>query len=120
MNFMDFEQIGKRIKSCRKQMHLTQEKLAERINVSPHYIYELERGARAMSLYTLNDLANCLEVSIDYLLYGKRNTYFDEPPTDALSVIIQNLPADQRDCLADLIQEMLPYISSDEVTAVNS
>lgn len=116
---MDFEQIGKRIKMCRKQKHLTQEKLAERIDVSSHYIYELERGVRSMSLYTLNDLANCLEVSIDYLLYGKRNTYFDEPPKDELSVILQDLPDDQRDRLADLVQAMLPYLSLEEPTTVN-
>ena len=33
---MDFEQIGKRIKTCRKQKHLTQEKLAECLDVSSH------------------------------------------------------------------------------------
>ena len=62
---MDFEQIGMRIKACRKQKHLTQEKLAECLDVSSHYIYELERGVKTMSLYTLNDLSNCLEVSSD-------------------------------------------------------
>ena len=54
---MDFEQIGMRIKACRKQKHLTQEKLAECLDVSSHYIYELERGVKTMSLYTLNDLS---------------------------------------------------------------
>ena len=61
---MDFEQIGMRIKACRKQKHLTQEKLAECLDVSSHYIYELERGVKTMSLYTLNDLSTCLEVTI--------------------------------------------------------
>ena len=70
---MDFEQIGMRIKACRKRKHLTQEKLAECLDVSSHYIYELERGVKTMSLYTLNDLSTCLEVSSDYLLYGFRN-----------------------------------------------
>ena len=104
---MDFEKIGMRIK-------LTQEKLAERLDVSPHYIYELERGVKTMSLYTLNDLSNCLEVSSDYLLYGKPNTYSDSLPEDALSVMIRDLPAQQRDRLADLLKVMMPYISLDE------
>ncbi len=111
---MDFEKIGMRIKSSRKQKHLTQEKLAERLDVSPHYIYELERGVKTMSLYTLNDLSNCLEVSSDYLLYGKPNTYSDSLPEDALSVMIRDLPAQQRDRLADLLKVMMPYISLDE------
>lgn len=53
---MDFEQIGMRIKACRKQKHLTQEKLAECLDVSSHYIYELERGVKTMSLYTLSTI----------------------------------------------------------------
>ena len=64
---MDFEQIGMRIKACRKQKHLTQEKLAECLDVSSHYIYELERGVKTMSLYTLNDLSTCLEVPVRLL-----------------------------------------------------
>lgn len=111
---MDFEQIGKRIKTCRKQKHLTQEKLAECLDVSSHYIYELERGVKTMSLYTLNDLSTCLEVSSDYLLYGKDNTDSNPIPEDALSVMIKDLPSQQRNRLADLLKVMMPYISLDE------
>ena len=111
---MDFEQIGMRIKLCRKQKHLTQEKLAERLDVSPHYVYELERGVKTMSLYTLNDLSRCLEVSSDYLLYGKPNTYHNELPEDALSVMIRDLPMQQRNRLADLLKVMLPYLSLED------
>ena len=111
---MDFEQIGMRIKTCRKQKHLTQEKLAECLDVSSHYIYELERGVKTMSLYTLNDLSQCLEVSSDYLLYGKDNTDSNPIPEDALSVMIKDLPSQQRNRLADLLKVMMPYISLDE------
>ena len=108
---MDFEQIGMRIKICRKRKHLTQEKLAELLDVSPHYVYELERGVKTMSLYTLNSLSNCLEVSSDYLLYGKPTTYHEGLPEDALSVIIRDLPMQQRNRLADLLKVIMPYIS---------
>lgn len=111
---MDFEQIGLRIKNCRKQKHLTQEKLAECLDVSPHYIYELERGVKTMSLYTLNDLSQCLEVSSDYLLYGTDNTYSGSFPDDALSVMIKDLPMQQRNRLADLLKVMLPYLSLED------
>ncbi len=111
---MDFEQIGKRIKFYRKQKHLTQEELAECLDVCPHYVYELERGVKTMSLYTLNDLSQCLEVSSDYLLYGKPNTYHDKSPDDALSVMIRDLPTQQRNRLADLLKAMLPYLSLED------
>ncbi|MBP1542834.1 MAG: helix-turn-helix transcriptional regulator [Oscillospiraceae bacterium] len=47
---MDLIEIGGRIKAHRKSMGISQEKLAEMIFVSPHYIYEIERGMKAMSL----------------------------------------------------------------------
>ena len=97
-----------------RQKHLTQEKLAECLDVSSHYIYELERGVKTMSLYTLNDLSTCLEVSSDYLLYGKYNTDSNPIPEDALSVMIKDLPSQQRNRLADLLKVMMPYISLDE------
>ena len=111
---MDFEQIGMRIKICRKRKHLTQEKLAELLDVSPHYVYELERGVKTMSLYTLNNLSHCLEASSDYLLYGKPNTYHEGLSEDALSVIIRDLPEQQRNRLADLLKVIMPYISLDD------
>lgn len=67
-----------------------------------------------MSLYTLNDLSTCLEVSSDYLLYGKDNTDSNPIPEDALSVMIKDLPSQQRNRLADLLKVMMPYISLDE------
>lgn len=111
---MDFEEIGLRIKNCRKQKHLTQEALAELLDVSPHYIYELERGIKTMSLYTLHDLSRCLEVSSDYLLYGIEAGDQKPVPEDALSIIVKDLPQRQRNRLAGLLKIMMPYLSLDE------
>ena len=36
--------IGRRIQEIRKQKGLTQEQMAERVNISPHYLSALERG----------------------------------------------------------------------------
>ena len=62
--------LGVRIKQCRTMRKLTQENLAERIDVSSHYIYEIEKGLKNMSLNTLIDLSTVLNVSTDYLLFG--------------------------------------------------
>lgn len=67
---MDLKAIGSRIKAERKKLGLTQEKLAELINVTPHYIYEIERGMKSMSLETLILFAEKLELSADYILFG--------------------------------------------------
>lgn len=70
VRYMDLKAIGSRIKAERKKLGLTQEKLAELVNVSPHYIYEIERGMKAMSVDTLMTVAVKMELSADYILFG--------------------------------------------------
>ncbi|HIU48528.1 MAG TPA: helix-turn-helix transcriptional regulator [Candidatus Avimonoglobus intestinipullorum] len=41
---IDYSLIGARIQARRKQMHLTQEQLAEALSVSVGYISQVERG----------------------------------------------------------------------------
>jgi transcriptional regulator with XRE-family HTH domain len=62
------KQIGARCKQARVASGLTQEKLAERLDVSPQYISDMERGVVGLSLVTLTDLSEQLSVSTDYLL----------------------------------------------------
>lgn len=67
---MDLISIGSRIKAERKKLGLTQEKLSEMVNVTPHFIYEIERGMKAMSMETLILLSEKLELSLDYIVFG--------------------------------------------------
>ncbi len=60
--------LGKRIRSERKKLNLTQEQLAELINVSTTYVGLVERGERSITLSKLVQVANSLGVSVDYLL----------------------------------------------------
>lgn len=69
---MDLKAMGSRIKAERKKLGLTQEGLAELINVSSHYIYEIERGMKSMSLETLMLIAEKMELSTDYILSGNQ------------------------------------------------
>ena len=50
---VDFEIIGKRIKERRKQLHLSQEKLAEMVDKSTVYISNLENGKRGASVESI-------------------------------------------------------------------
>ncbi len=71
---MDLISIGSRIKAERKKLGLTQEKLSEMVNVTPHFIYEIERGMKAMSMETLILLSEKLELSLDYIVFGVQRT----------------------------------------------
>ena len=63
-------QIGEQVRIAREQAKLTQEILAERIEVSPQYISDLERGVVGIALPTLKKLCSVLGVSSDQILFG--------------------------------------------------
>jgi transcriptional regulator with XRE-family HTH domain len=63
--------IGRRIRSCRKDLKLTQGELAERLGVSTSYISCLESGRRPLTHQITLPLVRCLNVSYDYLILGQ-------------------------------------------------
>lgn len=62
--------IGSRVSTARNKAHLSQEALAELLDVSPLFISYIECGKKGMSLTTLMKLCKALEVSSDYILFG--------------------------------------------------
>lgn len=64
-------QTGERIRAAREERKLTQEQLAEQIEVSPQYISDLERGVVGISLPTLKRLCVALGISSDRILFGR-------------------------------------------------
>jgi len=76
---MDYHLLGARLRQERLNQDLTQEKLAEKIDVSHAYIGQIERGERSLTLDTLIRLANQLGVTVDDLLQEsieKSNEYY--------------------------------------------
>lgn len=59
---------GKIIKKVRKKRNLSQEKLAEKVNVTGTYISLIEGGYKCMSLELFVSIANTLNISADELL----------------------------------------------------
>ena len=63
-------QIGEQIKLARERTKMTQEQFAERIDVSPQYVSDLERGVVGVSISTLKRICIILGVSSDQILFG--------------------------------------------------
>lgn len=63
-------EIGKRIRTARRNNHLTQDNLAEVLGLSTQYISNLERGVVGASFPTIISLCQSLHVSSDYILMG--------------------------------------------------
>ena len=65
------ELIGERIKKIRKSKKLTQKMLADKVGTSICIISKWETGERYMNSFNLINICEALEVSADYLLFGK-------------------------------------------------
>ncbi len=63
--------IGNRIRISRERAGLTQEELAERLELSTQFISTIERGVAGASLETVINLCDTLHVSSDWLLQGR-------------------------------------------------
>ncbi len=71
---IDYVAIGKRIKQLRKEHKMSQEQLAEIIDVSVPHMSNIENGKTKFSLPVLIHLANALGVMPDVLLFEQVNT----------------------------------------------
>ena len=72
---VDHALIATRIKAARKQAGLTQEQLAEKIDISTNAVAKLENRLMSASLQTLVNICNTLHLDFNYLLcedYGTR------------------------------------------------
>jgi DNA-binding XRE family transcriptional regulator len=76
--YYDQKKSGARIQRLRKQRCLTQERLAEKLNINASTLGRLERGRQGASIDLLIEMAMFFEVSLDYILLGR------ETQTDAL------------------------------------
>ncbi len=65
---IDYKAIGIRIRRKRKELGLTQQKLAELSQQEPSNISHIERGATKLGLPTIVNIANALHSSVDELL----------------------------------------------------
>lgn len=65
---VDYVAIGKKMKNKRKSKGLTQEKVAEQLDISISFVSRIERGGVKVSLETLVKIANCLDESPTYFL----------------------------------------------------
>ena len=67
---LDYSVIGNRIRKSRLDKKMTQEKLAEALNVSVAFISRIERGTTHVNLKRLSEICNLLDISEGYLING--------------------------------------------------
>lgn len=102
---MDYVALGGRIKNKRLELNLTQEQLAEKVELSAVYIGQIERGERKMTIETLVKLANTLNSSIEELLKDSTTTNINARLNELVNIAKQ-LDTSDIDKVIDVIKAM--------------
>ena len=100
-------QIGIRVKQARELAGLTQERLAELLDVTAQYISGVERGAVGLSVPILLQLCSVLLVSSDFILLGN----VDNSDISGVAARLSRLPADHIKNVEDIINHYIEGIA---------
>ena len=71
MSDLNFKVIGQKIKERRQSIGITQESIANYLEVNQSHISNIECGRANPSLSALIQIANILECSVDYFISGE-------------------------------------------------
>ncbi len=95
---LDFKIIGQKIKERRQSLGITQEAVANQLDVNPSHISNIECGRANPSLTALVKIANILKCSVDYFISGEYTFNRDK---------------DKEKTLDDKIMDKLKYCDTD-------
>ena len=99
-------QIGQEVRNARDRARLTQEQLAERLDCSPQYVSDLERGVVGISIPMLRNLCMELGITSDSILFSEDSTY----NLNIISERCKTLSEDQFKLLLGIIRNFIEAI----------
>lgn len=82
---IDYKLIGERIKKSRKSRAMTQEQLAEKLDVSIGYVSQVERGITKISLDLLGAISTILNYDIAFFISESATNSADYMETEITS-----------------------------------
>ena len=100
--------IGQRIRNCRTQKGLSQEKLAELAGCHPTYIGQLERGEKNATLESVEKIASAMDISLSELFDKLGKSGGDNIAAKCYDLVASKNEAEQKQ-LYKMLQEMDKY-----------
>lgn len=102
---MDYKKLGENIKKRRKSLKITQETLADEVDLSLGYISQIETAGRVPSLSTIVKIAEQLNTSVDLLIDSSKNRYV---LTEEIAEFLNDLTPEQLQIARNVLKEMFP------------
>lgn len=81
--------IGETIASLRKEKGMTQNELAEKMNVTDKAVSKWERDLSCPDINTISKLSDVLGVSVEELLKAKKKDYTNDKIKDLINLILK-------------------------------
>lgn len=103
MKILNYYEIGQRIRRIRKKYGLSQEELAERINISNTHMSHIETGNTKLSLPVLVHIAQALNVRTDELLRDDSEVT-DSVAQDEITSVLKRCTAQEAKVIADIVK----------------
>lgn len=104
------ELIGANIAKYRRACHMTQDELAEALDISTPFISKVERGLKKLKLKSLVKAAEILGVSCDALLKPDINV----TPIERIQYILENKPDSYWKHIEDTARSLVKNFDSEE------
>jgi transcriptional regulator with XRE-family HTH domain len=82
--------FGENLKFYRKEKHLSQEQLSEKVDISVKHLSSIERGLNFVSADLLEKLALSVDVPTFYFFVNKREVVYNEAMLNTIDRIIEN------------------------------
>ncbi len=101
------ELIGKKIQQARLRKHITQEELAEAVELSPNYLSKVERGLNMLNSVKFLKIVDYL--NIDLIEFGISNQKKSENKYKKLNTILLNSNEDDIELITALIKAVIDY-----------
>ncbi len=98
--------IGKNIKTLRMSRNMTQEQLAERLERSINFVSLIELGKSGMSVVTILEICNILEVDVNCLFKGLVEYNIKDKDQRLINNIL-TLSSDDKDIIEKLIEHLI-------------
>lgn len=110
---MDYCSLGINIKTARKKVHMTQEELAEKVDISTVFVSQIENANRKASLETVYKISKALNITIDDLLSDEKQKAIDD--VDELLFLLQSRSDTEKKFVTEIVKNILEQLEDGHI-----
>lgn len=105
----ELKHISAKIKKRRAAMGLSQEEMAERLNISYSYYVKIENAVQTPSLDVMKNIASTMDLSLDKLIFQREESEDSSPDTKALLTALKTCDRAHLVSCRDLLNALIEY-----------